>query len=530
MSTILDQDINFIDPNSITPDYHSEMIDLNQSEMIYQNNPTVNIPNVEEIQPEANMEVIAPSEEVSTDVITETIKVEDKVENQTVKQSLPQNLDFEVENIEVNNTDVFNEVKTYTNERYELQNIIASMEIVDDNVIEMMYGNSDYMSKPTGVNDIFSELSSYKKLGKFIDVYLPTSNIAVRIYEFENDVIKENIMNDIVRDYDSSTRSTQHSPFNRQFMNRIFDNTIALTSDSERVTRTQLERLANKDMNLLVLAVATLLTEVGIETGRIIEVESGAPITITNICEKCGAQHDIKVHPRDLLKDQYTKEMITALTDNYSVNRTFDANLKESVLAKAYNIKLENNNTDNVTEIKLKEASYIKYITLEDRLNTYILNKWGSHDLFKSITSSNEYSMLTNKDKLTYLTEEALNTIDINNDAMKYLTDQVSANNLLRLDRITVVNKKTGIVGEDSTIVELLDKSEENTFNMIANLPQSLLERMKKAIDTMDSKSINSITHTWTCEKEECKNVNKHELNLKDFIVFMIAEVTKTTQ
>ena len=64
MSTILDQDINFIDPNSITPDYHSEMIDLNQSEMIYQNNPTVNIPNVEEIQPEANMEVIAPSEEV----------------------------------------------------------------------------------------------------------------------------------------------------------------------------------------------------------------------------------------------------------------------------------------------------------------------------------------------------------------------------------------------------------------------------------------------------------------------------------
>ena len=178
----------------------------------------------------------------------------------------------------------------------------------------------------------------------------------------------------------------------------------------------------------------------------------------------------------------------------------------------------------------MKEASYIKYITLEDRLNTYILNKWGSHDLFKSITSSNEYSVLTNKDKLTYLTEEALNTIDINNDAMKYLTDQVSANNLLRLDRITVVNKKTGIVGEDSTIVELLDKSEENTFNMIANLPQSLLERMKKAIDTMDSKSINSIIHTWTCEKEECKNVNKHELNLKDFIVFMIAEVTKTTQ
>ena len=65
---------------------------------------------------------------------------------------------------------------------------------------------------------------------------------------------------------------------------------------------------------------------------------------------------------------------------------------------------------------------------------------------------------------------------------------------------------------------------------MIANLPQSLLERMKKAIDTMDSKSINSIIHTWTCEKEECKNVNKHELNLKDFIVFMIAEVTKATQ
>lgn len=136
-------------------------------------------------------------------------------------------------------------------------------------------------------------------------------------------------------------------------------------------------------MNLLLLAVAALLMEVGTETGRIQE-DKEAPITIEHTCEKCGAEHNVKLHPKDLLKDQYTKEiMITMLDTKYSVDRTFDVNLKESALAKAYNIRLQNSITGKLTEIKLKEASYVKYTTLEDRLNTYILNKWKDHDLFK---------------------------------------------------------------------------------------------------------------------------------------------------
>ena len=311
-------------------------------------------------------------------------------------------------------------------------------------------------------------------------------------------------------------------------MNRVFDNTVVLTSDSDRVGRAQLERLANKDMNLLLLAVAALLMEVGTETGRIQE-DKEAPITIEHTCEKCGAEHNIKLHPKDLLKDQYTKEMITMLDTKYSVDRTFDVNLKESFLAKAYNIRLQNSITGKLTEIKLKEASYVKYTTLEDRLNTYILNKWKDHDLFKSISTTNEFSLLTDKDKLTYLTGEAVNSIDMNIDAMKFLTDQVSASNLLRMDRITITNTKTNIVEHDSTILELLDRSEERTFDMIANLPQTLLSRMKNAIDTMDDKSINNISHTWTCERKECGAVNRSELNPKQLIVFITAETTRAT-
>ena len=561
------QDINYTDPNSIVPEaYQSETIDLNQPQQEQYENTNVVSPIVQEIQPELIVETTAtvttqfegitpeelegydptedntaeaiaiingsfgaPTNEAVDQVINDIITPVEETPKEEVKQSMPQSLDFEIENVDVNRKEIFDDVKTYVNERYELtNNNLATMTIQNEGITDMLYGNSLYKVKgEENTGDIFSELSSYKKLGKSIDVYLPTSNMAVRIYEFENDVIKENIINDILRDYESTTRAI-HSPFNRQFMNRVFDNTVVLTSDSDRVGRAQLERLANKDMNLLLLAVAALLMEVGTETGRIQE-DKEAPITIEHTCEKCGAEHNIKLHPKDLLKDQYTKEMITMLDTKYSVDRTFDVNLKESALAKAYNIRLQNSITGKLTEIKLKEASYVKYTTLEDRLNTYILNKWKDHDLFKSISTTNEFSLLTDKDKLTYLTGEAVNSIDMNIDAMKFLTDQVSASNLLRMDRITITNTKTNIVEHDSTILELLDRSEERTFDMIANLPQTLLSRMKNAIDTMDGKSINNISHTWTCERKECGAVNTSELNPKQLIVFITAETTRAT-
>ena len=561
------QDINYTDPNSIVPEaYQSETIDLNQPQQEQYENTNVVSPIVQEIQPEPIMETTAtvttqfegitaeelegydptedntaeaiaiingsfgaPTNEVVDQVINDIITPVEETPKEEVKQAMPTNLDFEIENVDVNRKEIFDDVKTYVNERYELtNNNLATMTIQNEGITDMLYGNSRYKVKgEENTGDIFAELSSYKKLGKSIDVYLPTSNMAVRIYEFENDVIKENIINDILRDYESTTRAI-HSPFNRQFMNRVFDNTVVLTSDSDRVGRAQLERLANKDMNLLLLAVAALLMEVGTETGRIQE-DKEAPITIEHTCEKCGAEHNIKLHPKDLLKDQYTKEMITMLDTKYSVDRTFDVNLKESFLAKAYNIRLQNSITGKLTEIKLKEASYVKYTTLEDRLNTYILNKWKDHDLFKSISTTNEFSLLTDKDKLTYLTGEAVNSIDMNIDAMKFLTDQVSASNLLRMDRITITNTKTNIVEHDSTILELLDRSEERTFDMIANLPQTLLSRMKNAIDTMDDKSINNISHTWTCERKECGAVNTSELNPKQLIVFITAETTRAT-
>ena len=561
------QDINYTDPNSIVPEaYKSETIDLNQPQQEQYENTNVVSPIVQEIQPEPIMETTAtvttqfegitaeelegydptedntaeaiaiingsfgaPTNEVVDQVINDIITPVEETPKEEVKQAMPTNLDFEIENVDVNRKEIFDDVKTYVNERYELtNNNLATMTIQNEGITDMLYGNSQYKVKgEENTGDIFAELSSYKKLGKSIDVYLPTSNMAVRIYEFENDVIKENIINDILRDYESTTRAI-HSPFNRQFMNRVFDNTVVLTSDSDRVGRAQLERLANKDMNLLLLAVAALLMEVGTETGRIQE-DKEAPITIEHTCEKCGAEHNIKLHPKDLLKDQYTKEMITMLDTKYSVDRTFDVNLKESFLAKAYNIRLQNSITGKLTEIKLKEASYVKYTTLEDRLNTYILNKWKDHDLFKSISTTNEFSLLTDKDKLTYLTGEAVNSIDMNIDAMKFLTDQVSASNLLRMDRITITNTKTNIVEHDSTILELLDRSEERTFDMIANLPQTLLSRMKNAIDTMDDKSINNISHTWTCERKECGAVNRSELNPKQLIVFITAETTRAT-
>ena len=96
---------------------------------------------------------------------------------------MPTNLDFEIENVDVNRKEIFDDVKTYVNERYELtNNNLATMTIQNEGITDMLYGNSLYKVKgEENTGDIFAELSSYKKLDKSIDVYLPTSNMAVRI-------------------------------------------------------------------------------------------------------------------------------------------------------------------------------------------------------------------------------------------------------------------------------------------------------------------------------------------------------------
>ena len=235
------QDINYTDPNSIVPEaYKSETIDLNQPQQEQYENANVVSPIVQEIQPEPIMETTAtvstqfegitaeelegydptedntaeaiaiingsfgaPTNEVVDQVINDIITPVEETPKEEVKQAMPTNLDFEIENVDVNRKEIFDDVKTYVNERYELtNNNLATMTIQNEGITDMLYGNSQYKVKgEENTGDIFAELSSYKKLGKSIDVYLPTSNMAVRIYEFENDVIKENIINDILLDY-----------------------------------------------------------------------------------------------------------------------------------------------------------------------------------------------------------------------------------------------------------------------------------------------------------------------------------------
>ena len=224
------QDINYTDPNSIVPEaYKSETIDLNQPQQEQYENANVVSPIVQEIQPEPIVETTAtvttqfegitaeelegydptedntaeaiaiingsfgaPTNEVVDQVINDIITPVEETPKEEVKQAMPTNLDFEIENVDVNRKEIFDDVKTYVNERYELtNNNLATMTIQNEGITDMLYGNSQYKVKgEENTGDIFAELSSYKKLGKSIDVYLPTSNMAVRIYEFENDVIK----------------------------------------------------------------------------------------------------------------------------------------------------------------------------------------------------------------------------------------------------------------------------------------------------------------------------------------------------
>ena len=171
------QDINYTDPNSIVPEaYQSETIDLNQPQQEQYENTNVVSPIVQEIQPELIVETTAtvttqfegitpeelegydptedntaeaiaiingsfgaPTNEVVVDqVINDIITPVEETPKEEVKQAMPTNLDFEIENVDVNRKEIFDDVKTYVNERYELtNNNLATMTIQNEGITDM---------------------------------------------------------------------------------------------------------------------------------------------------------------------------------------------------------------------------------------------------------------------------------------------------------------------------------------------------------------------------------------------------------
>ena len=140
------------------------------------------------------------------------------------------------------------------------RNEVSEVQLTDEQ-INMFYGSEDYEKVNTEVDNssIMNMLTSFRKMGQHLDVYLPMSNVVVRMYEFENDIVIPEITTLITEDellaYQTGRRDITPD---RLFLQKIFQNSEILSKGAES-SEFDMERLSNLDMNYLILGAAKLL-------------------------------------------------------------------------------------------------------------------------------------------------------------------------------------------------------------------------------------------------------------------------------
>ena len=215
------------------------------------------------------------------------------------------------------------------NEVLEQRNEIKEVDLTDEQ-INMFYGTDDYEGKGQNVDNssILNMLTSFRKMGQHLDVYLPMSNVVVRMYEFENDILVPELTTLVTEDellaMQTGRRDITHD---RLLLQKVFQNSEILTKGTES-TEFDMERLSNLDMNYLILGAAKLLL---MSEPNLKDDERHTLRMTENIsCQKCRRPMDLLVDIDKILISQYKKAQVEFAKTHYNPDATFMENFNDS--------------------------------------------------------------------------------------------------------------------------------------------------------------------------------------------------------
>lgn len=426
----------------------------------------------------------------------------------------------------------------------------------DENMKNIFFGKTGITVKkeePSEVKSmsILDALDVITKSGEYVDTYMPMSNIVIRTYEFENDIVMGTTLGSITQDYDFKNSVNPNAILSKRFIDKIVEYSEIIASDSRRMTEKDLENISNKDIELLILNVAKLLA---IDYTKS-EDKKNEPITaeVTMECPKCGNRNKLVVDFNKLIKDNYTKEVISFANDNLKLGETIESNLSRSNTMRARGCRYIakdglGKDKDLMILVKLKDPSYAKSLLIENRILPYILEKYEKTPFFADLVDNNNYLSSPMRGKLTLMfryVQSQLRFADIN-DAYSVSVD--FSQDLDKLYLISYVDSIMSVVTEKGKEPKASDKviiinklKEENTLenpsvvkNNIDNiyetfnkLPKSLLTKLQSKINEMEKESIFKFNVHYKCALTKCGHEGEKEILPIDLVFSILQRLSE---
>ena len=426
----------------------------------------------------------------------------------------------------------------------------------DENMKNIFFGKTGITVKkeePSEVKSmsILDALDVITKSGEYVDTYMPMSNIVIRTYEFENDIVMGTTLGSITQDYDFKNSVNPNAILSKRFIDKIVEYSEIIASDSRRMTEKDLENISNKDIELLILNVAKLLA---IDYTKS-EDKKNEPITaeVTMECPKCGNRNKLVVDFNKLIKDNYTKEVISFANDNLKLGETIESNLSRSNTMRARGCRYIakdglGKDKDLMILVKLKDPSYAKSLLIENRILPYILEKYEKTPFFSDLVDNNNYLSSPMRGKLTLMfryVQSQLRFADIN-DAYSVSVD--FSQDLDKLYLISYVDSIMSVVTEKGKEPKASDKviiinklKEENTLenpsvvkNNIDNiyetfnkLPKSLLTKLQSKINEMEKESIFKFNVHYKCALTKCGHEGEKEILPIDLVFSILQRLSE---
>lgn len=418
------------------------------------------------------------------------------------------------------------------------QNIPLNQLGLDEIAKSPFFGKTPFQESstksPTSTMDV---LNLWKKMGEFIDGYLPMSNIVVRIYEFENDLFISDVLPYIYEDalleevVDNANIEGTEVTHDRLLINKIFENMKILSRDSENLTPIDYGKLSNVDMKILLLMAAKLILTSDPD------IKDRDSVYMDTACEKCGRAMKIQVKVDELLKAQYNKFAIENAINNYNPDLSFEENFNKSPHMKSRKnggIKFKVND-EYFIGLSMSDPNYEEAVEKESRALRYLIRKYEGLPIVKSLIDTNDYRMKSFKNKYRDLVE----TINNDPNGMTYVNqirnDIRCLYAIMYTNAISTVKNKTD--KEPAKIVEKLiinnpndDEVMEKAFMQLTNLPRQFKDKIQKYVNKLHESALRAnIKYSFKCHNPKCGHITDHVLDSRAF-VFSVLQIRSESQ
>lgn len=499
--------------------------------------------------------------EVIEDTVVEPNVVVEKHENEitdesdfTDKGDMSRTIEIEEEDITVEGGNEYSDTIILDNYDTTKQNdSISTYEFNDEDIRNVFYGSSLFQHKKNEIkenSDLFTVFDFYRKESRYKDVYLPVTNVAVRIYEFNNlDILINKMRLESEKDLNYRHKINLVGTQTRDFVQAIFDNSEFITSDKDQLTPVHFELVSSLDVPFLVLAATVLMGEIYDATNgasghkimdRKLTDEKGRVLDIwQDTCDNCENLQNLYKNVEEILKAQYTDEIVDYANKNYDPNDTLENNIRRAKKVKAKGVRYTKGDSGVETIFLMKDPDWIRSYEYDNAYDNFMLNKYSNNKYLKDLPKKlgKEWLNMTNREKVVKLQETVIDllkglnteedvlsiqelrglsnkmTLDLQNFTLAKYLHMAKIMDTKKLDQ----NKKPTLLSEINMSNYTL---EQKMAFLDKYIDDELSEKMFQQISKLREFGKETVEYRWKCAK--CGHENVSNLDPIMFVFLLL--------